>query len=108
MRQRGIRKEPEYKRTQQDAAEKRHLGQQHQDRIGFAASITTVINRVADEYQATRNQTERYESGKRNRENRTLWAISATAAFALLTLIVTHCDTVWSSAWDLSQRCLLW
>ena len=79
--------EPEYKKKQKTAKEHRERAEQHQ-------ALIQSMKRVADEQEATRDQHERHERGKRRRECSTIVAISATAVIALLTLMITHFDTV--------------
>jgi hypothetical protein len=94
MRQGGIGKEPEYRRKQQDAAQQRDLTKKHEENVGAIIAVTTVIDRVATEHQANRDQKERHEKEKTNRENMTNWVLGIAAAVAILTIVVTHCDNI--------------
>jgi hypothetical protein len=60
----------------------------------LTTNITSRIDGIVTEQQAARDQRERHESAKRKRELATIAAIAGTAIFALLTIIVTHVDTM--------------
>jgi hypothetical protein len=93
MGQRDSRKEPEYRRQQKEAAERRDEAESHKENISAIAAVATGIDRVVTEHQSDRDQRERHESGKSLRDRVTIGALIAAAAAALLTLTVTHCDT---------------
>jgi len=86
--------EPQYKKKKQSAEEHRNRTQQHEEHIRAIASISTVIHGVIGEQRAANDQRERQEDGKRKREWTTIIAIGTTAVVALLTLFITHCDTL--------------
>jgi hypothetical protein len=92
MRERRL--EPEYHSKQQSASEHRERTQRHDQNLRAIAAITAGIDRIAVEQQTNRDQRERHETGKRRREQTTIAVIAATAITALITLGVTHCDTV--------------
>jgi hypothetical protein len=93
MRERELGKEPEYRRQQKIAAEDRQNTERHKDILRTILTLTTSIDSISAEHAASRQQAARHEEGKRKRDLFTFSALVVTAAAALLTLTVTHCDT---------------
>jgi hypothetical protein len=93
---RGFRfwEEREYKEKQEVAAENRDRAKYHEDSTRSITAVAAQIDRIATGQQARRDQRERHETHRGRREWITIAAISATAIFALLTMIVTHVDTM--------------
>jgi hypothetical protein len=92
MRQGGFGNEPEYRRKQKIVAEHQQNATQHEDVVRTIAMLNTSIDSVSAEHAASRQQSARYEEGKRTRDWFTFAALIATAAAAILTLNVSHCD----------------
>jgi len=92
MRQRGIGKEPEYRRQHKELRECRRSINRQEEVIRTVSSVRASIEGLSAEHQATRQQADTHEIGKRTRDWAVFWALVATAVAALLTLMVTHCD----------------
>jgi hypothetical protein len=93
MRQEGAGKEPEYRRQQKITTEHRQSAERHEQIIRTVITLAKSIDGVSAEHTASRQQAASHEEGKRKREWSTFSALIATATAAILTLIVTHCDT---------------
>ena len=89
-----IGQQPEYRRRQKEAAEHQHNSTQHEENIRAVTALSTRIDNLAAEHRTYREQQERHENKKRFREWVTIIAVSGTAVFALLTVLVTHRDTM--------------
>jgi hypothetical protein len=86
--------EPEYKKKRVIAAENRDRAQHHEDNKRNIIAVAAAIDHVATEQQAYLNQLERHDTLRGSRERITIAVIAATAVVALLTMIVTHVDTM--------------
>lgn len=93
MRKRYLGEEPEYKKKQKESKEHQERTKQYEAYIQSIAAVTAVIDRVANEQEATRNQQNRHEESKHKLDKTTICAISITAVVAMATLLVAHCDT---------------
>jgi hypothetical protein len=80
-----------YRRRKQEATNMEEP-EQHQENLTVIRAVTSG-DRVVAEHQADRGQTAALETGRRYREYGTIGALLLAAGAALLTLIVTHCDT---------------
>jgi hypothetical protein len=80
-----------YRRRKQEATTHGEEPEQHQENVAVIRAVTSGIDRVVAELQTNRSQTAVLEKGRRCLG--TIGALLLAAAAALLTLVVTHCDT---------------
>ena len=92
MRQGSVGKEPEYRRQQQAATERRENAQRQEQVIGAIVALNARIDSVAAEQTKNRKQAERHEKKKSKRDWFTFAALLAAATAAIITLIVSHSD----------------
>jgi hypothetical protein len=86
-------KEPEYRRQQKITTEHRQSAERHEQIIRTATTLAASIDSMSAEHAASRQQAASHEEGKRKRDWFTFGALIGAATAAVLTLIVTHCDT---------------
>jgi hypothetical protein len=84
-----VREKSQYREKQEAAQNRRDEAEKRQRDI----EKSDTFERIVEEQRATREQQDRHEQAKRDRDNRTIFGIWATALAALITVIVAHIDT---------------
>jgi len=84
-----MREKPQYGEKQEATQNRRDEAEKRERDI----EKSDTFKRIVEEQRATREQQDRHEQAKRDRDNRTMWGVWATAVAALITVIVAHIDT---------------
>ena len=88
-----LRKKPTHNGEQVDTTKGGASSQEHERKVQALSLIATAIDRTTNEKASQKEQKEIQDKKTINREWITIFLIFATAAVAIVALIVTHSDT---------------